>query len=744
MKILTIHADFIEFQAKKKAFKGAEEGVDENKHRIEECLVIFTAVEKRDEFNTKIVLQKYLKNIEDIAAQVNATSLVLYPYAHLSSQLSSPQIAESLMKDAEKQLKIKYKVSRAPFGWYKSFNISCKGHPLSELSREFSVEDAEKEIFRTTSEKPTLIPPTSNLKREGKDELFTFNTNKLSSEEKIKLSAGLVLAKVISELYPQSQLGQINLHHDQAYVEFSNLKIKQEELPRLEKQMQKVILQTLKIEKSTKQLTHLQQEIAQDLGRDAITYILSNITATSLFRDPFVKLTKEIVAFKLLNISSAYWKNNSLNEQLTRINLVAFASPEELNLYLKKIADAEARSHLKIGKEQNIFVISELVGQGLPLLAPKGAIIRNEIIDYLWQLHKEKGYQQVWTPHIAKDILYKTSGHWDKFGDDLFKVKGKSDDFILKPMNCPHHMQIFDSFAFSYRDLPVRYFEPATVYRDEKSGQLIGLSRVRSITQDDGHLFCRISQIKQEVKTIVNVIHEFYHTLGLDKDYWVSFSVRGDDNTKYLGTDHIWNIAETALEEAAKENKLPYKKITGEAAFYGPKLDFVFQDALGREWQLATIQCDFNLPERFNLSFMNEKSEKERPVVIHRTISGSLERFLSILIEHYSGKFPLWLSPVQVIIVTVTDRNIPFAEEVVKELRKNNLRVKLNADSETIGKKVRDAQLERANYIITIGDKECEHKTVAIRTRNGEIKFDVPLNSFIASLRKEIIEKRHT
>jgi len=248
-------------------------------------------------------------------------------------------------------------------------------------------------------------------------------------------------------------------------------------------------------------------------------------------------------------------------------------------------------------------------------------------------------------------------------------------------------------------------------------------------------------QIKQEVKTIVNIIHEFYHTIGLDKDYWVSLSVRGDDKTKYLGTDQVWNIAETSLEEAAKENKLPYKKIRGEAAFYGPKLDFLFKDALRREWQLATIQCDFNLPERFNLSFMNEKSEKERPVVIHRAISGSLERFLSIIIEHYAGKFPLWLSPTQVIIVTVTDRNISFAQEIMQELQKNNLRVKLNADSETIGKKIRDAQLERANYIVTIGDKECKKKTLAVRTREGEVKFDVPLKDFLKTLKEEIEKK---
>lgn len=752
MKILTIHADFIEFQAKKKAFKAAEEGISEEKKRVEECLVVFSAVEKRDESNTAAVLELYLKNIEDIASQVKATKIVLYPYAHLSSQLAAPVVAEQLMKDAEKQLAEKklasggkYMVVRAPFGWYKSFNISCKGHPLSELSREFSVDEAGAESGKSavasggSSAGSVTVSETASLKREYKDEPFEFVSKALTIEEKTNLSGAFVLAVALKQLYPQAEIGSFGLHQDQAYCDVLGVKLHLDNFGKIEEQMRNIIAKKgVFIVSDEKPTAKLQQEIAKDVVGEAKVYELEGVGLFSLYKEPFVKSVKEIEAFKLLNLSSAYWKNNSNNQQLTRVTLVAFPTTHELDSYVKKQEDAEARSHLKIGKEMGLFVVSELVGQGLPLLAPKGTIIKNEIVKFLWELHKDKGYQQVWTPHIAKDLLYKTSGHWDKFGDELFKVKGKSDDFIMKPMNCPHHMQIFDAFSFSYRDMPVRYFEPATIYRDEKSGQLLGLSRVRAITQDDGHLFCRLSQVTQEVETIVSIVHEFYHVLQMDTDYWVSFSVRGDDKSKYLGTDEMWKTAEAALEKAAKQMKLPYKRREGEAAFYGPKLDFMFKDALGREWQLATIQCDFNLPARFNLSFMNERSEKERPVVIHRAISGSLERFMSILIEQYAGKFPLWLSPVQVKLVTVTDRNVEFASEVMKKLRDADVRVELNDNAETIGKKVRDAQQDKVNYIVTIGDKECEKRTLAVRSRAGDVEFDVPVEKFVTSVVEEM------
>ncbi len=733
MKILTIHADYIEFEAKKKAFAKAEEGIKEGKQRVEECLVVFSAVEKRDEVDLAGVEARYCKEVEDIAGQVKASKIVLYPYAHLSNALAAPQFAEEFLKKVEKMLSGKYKVFRAPFGWYKSFTVSCKGHPLSELSREFGPESKEEKKSET-----------AGLKREAKDESFVMEEKKLGSAEKVRLSAALLSAAVLRRLYPTAKMGGCGFYQDQAFVDMSGLKLKNEDLPRIEKEVAKAISQGASFAKvAVKEVTGtLQQEIVHDLGTKASGYKLNDFTFTSQYKDPFVGSLKEIGAFKIVHLASAYWKNNANNEQLTRLYVVAFGSVGEMEKWMKEREDAENRSHLKIGKEMGLFVVSELVGPGLPLLAPRGMIIRQEIINYLWSLHKDKGYQQVWTPHIARDLLYKTSGHWDKFGDELFKVKGKVDDFVLKPMNCPHHMQIYDAFNHSYKDMPVRFFEPATVYRDEKSGQLTGLSRVRAITQDDGHLFCRVSQITQEVGTIVGVISEFYHTLGMDTDYWVSLSVRGEDKSKYLGTDEVWKTAEAALEKAAKEHKLPYKKREGEAAFYGPKLDFMFKDALGREWQLSTIQCDFNLPERFNLSYMNEEGKKERPVVIHRAISGSLERFMSVLIEHFAGKFPLWLNPVQVKVVTVNDSHKEFAASVAGLLRRHDLRVEVDDRVESIGKKVRDAQMERVNYIVTVGDKEVTGGVLAVRSRRGEVRFDVPVDAFVKELCKERDERR--
>jgi threonyl-tRNA synthetase len=444
-------------------------------------------------------------------------------------------------------------------------------------------------------------------------------------------------------------------------------------------------------------------------------------------------------AFKLDKVAGAYWRGDEKNPMLTRVYGLAFDLRAELDNYLTMIEEAKKRDHRKIGVEMKLFSISPLVGSGLPLLQPKGALIRREIEEYLWDLHKDKGYDRVWTPHIAKEVLYETSGHASKFGDELFRVSGKEEKFILKPMNCPHHMQIFADNQFSYRDMPIRYFEPATVYRDEKTGQLAGLTRVRSITQDDGHLFCRVSQITDEVSTIVGIIREFYKTMNLLDDYWVRLSVRGADGM-YIGEDEVWEKAEAALENAAKENELPYKRVEGEAAFYGPKLDFMFKDAIGREWQLATIQCDFNLPERFELSFINEQGAKERPVVIHRAISGSLERFMGVLIEHFGGNFPLWLAPEQVKIIPVNDAHNDYAQEVLKELKAVGLRVTLDSDNESMGKKIRAAKTDRLPYFIVVGDQEVADKTVTLEKRDGT-KQVLPLAELAQKLKTEVDTK---
>ena len=469
--------------------------------------------------------------------------------------------------------------------------------------------------------------------------------------------------------------------------------------------------------------------ITTGTGRNVGLYRLQfsvsgDVPLVDLCRGGHINDMKEIKdgSFKLERIAGAYWRGDEKNKMLTRIYGLAFNTKGELDTYIHQQEEAKKRDHRKLGRELKLFTISELIGSGLPLMQPKGMIIRKEIEDFLWSLHKNKGYDRVWTPHIAKKELYETSGHAAKFGEELFRVRGGDEDFFMKPMNCPHHMQIFADNQFSYRNMPVRYFEPATVYRYEKAGQLSGLTRVRAITQDDGHLFCRVSQIGQEVSTIVEIIKSFYTTMGMMEGYRVSLSVRGDDKSKYLGSDEVWNQAENTLEIAAKDNKLNYQIVRGEAAFYGPKLDFMFKDAIGREWQLATIQCDFNLPERFELKFINEKGEEERPVVIHRAISGSLERFMGVMIEHFAGAFPVWLSPVQVIILPISEHQKEYDDLIFKTLKDTDIRVELDDSNESLGKRIRNAKMQKIPYVIVIGDKERDAKVITVEGRTEKLE----------------------
>jgi len=475
-------------------------------------------------------------------------------------------------------------------------------------------------------------------------------------------------------------------------------------------------------------------------GEEITIYTSGNFS--DLCRGGHINDMKEIKdgSFKLERIAGAYWRGDEKNKMLTRIYGLAFNTKGELDTYIHQQEEAKKRDHRKLGRELKLFTISELIGSGLPLMQPKGMIIRKEIEDFLWSLHKNKGYDRVWTPHIAKKELYETSGHAAKFGEELFRVRGGDEDFFMKPMNCPHHMQIFADNQFSYRNMPVRYFEPATVYRYEKAGQLSGLTRVRAITQDDGHLFCRVSQIGQEVSTIVEIIKSFYTTMGMMEGYRVSLSVRGDDKSKYLGSDEVWNQAENTLEIAAKDNKLNYQIVRGEAAFYGPKLDFMFKDAIGREWQLATIQCDFNLPERFELKFINEKGEEERPVVIHRAISGSLERFMGVMIEHFAGAFPVWLSPVQVIILPISEHQKEYADLIFKTLKDTDIRVELDDSNESLGKRIRNAKMQKIPYVIVIGDKERDAKVITVEGRTEKLE-GISVEDFILRVNKEIKDR---
>ncbi len=562
-----------------------------------------------------------------------------------------------------------------------------------------------------------------------------------------------LLGAAVLELYPKSNLTLGPAIDDGFYYDIDVAgKITEEDLPKIESKMKELLSGWQNFtgkEISYEEAKELYKDNPYKLElieehKDKGLSIYSSGNFSDLCRGGHIENPSAEIkegSWKLDRVAGAYWRGDEKNKMLTRIYGLAFETKEDLDIYIKNVEEAEKRDHRKIGAQLKIFTVSPLVGSGLPLLQPNGMIIRKEIEDYLWSLHKDKGYDRVWTPHIAKIALYETSGHAEKFGDELFRVQGKEESFIMKPMNCPHHMQIFSDNHWSYRDMPVRYFEPATVYRDEKTGQLGGLTRVRAITQDDGHLFCRSIQIGQEIKTIVSIIKDFYTTMGMIDGYWVRLSLRGDDKSKYLGTDEVWEIAEKALTDVCIEENLPYKPAKDEAAFYGPKLDFMFKDAIGREWQLATIQCDFNLPERFNLSFINEKGEKERPVVIHRAISGSLERFMGVMIEHFAGIFPTWLSPVQVVIIPVKDVHSELAKEIEDKLRSTSIRTKTIFSKENLGTRIHEGKKMNAPYIIVLGDKEKDEGVLSIEKRDGE-KIKITVEEFINNITHEISNRK--
>ncbi len=427
-------------------------------------------------------------------------------------------------------------------------------------------------------------------------------------------------------------------------------------------------------------------------------------------------------SFKLDKVAGAYWRGSDKNSMLTRVYGLSFETKTELDTYLTQLEEAKKRDHRKLGKEHDLFTFSELVGAGLPLWTPKGTMIRHQLDSFIWQLREKHEYQRVTIPHITKKDLYVTSGHWEKFADELFRIQTREGkEYALKPMNCPHHTQIFDRKSHSYREMPQRYAETTMVYRDEQSGELGGLTRVLSITQDDSHVFCRHSQVKEEFFKIWDIIDTFYGTFGFNLRVRLSFH-EPSEMEKYLGTKEIWDHAENSLREIAKERNADYFEAPGEAAMYGPKLDFMAKDSLGREHQVATIQLDMNLPERFNLTCINEKGEKERIVMIHCAIMGSIERFTAVLIEHLAGNFPLWLSPEQVTIIPVAGIHLPYAEEVYAALKATGIRVKLDSSNESMGKKIRIAKTEKVPYFVVIGDQEIDAKNITLETRAGESK----------------------
>jgi len=448
------------------------------------------------------------------------------------------------------------------------------------------------------------------------------------------------------------------------------------------------------------------------------------------------------LSFKLDRVAGAYWRGDEKNKMLTRIYGLAFETKEEINAYIAQRIEAEKRDHKKLGKELDLFTFSDLVGAGLPLFTPKGTIIRHLLDSFVWDLRKAAGYERVDIPHITKKELYETSGHWEKFKDDLFKINTREEHiFAMKPMNCPHHTQIYNRKQWSYKELPQRYAETTKVYRDEQTGELGGLSRVRSITQDDAHVFCRLSQSTEEMEKIYNIVKTFYGSFGFILK--PRLSLHDPKNMKaYLGTEEVWQNSENALRKIIEKNDEKAIEALGEAAFYGPKIDFLAKDAIGRDHQVATIQLDMNMPERFDLYCINEKGEQERIVMIHAAIMGSIERFMSVLIEHVAGVFPIWLAPVQVRVLPMLPDMHDYATEVYEELKKNNIRAELIAADQNLGTRVRDTKNNKIPYWIVIGPQERNSKMLVLDLLNGEKSKSLTIEQVIKQLSEEIENKK--
>ncbi len=575
-----------------------------------------------------------------------------------------------------------------------------------------------------------------------------------------------VLAQATLKLYPETKITIGPAIDNGCYYDFLFTEpISEEAFPAIEKEMKKIIYQAQTFRRDElspndakkywkEKGQQFKVELIEDLEKNEDVKMVTHYVNigpkgeeafVDLCRGGHVESTKDIPvdAFKLMTVAGAYWRGDEKREQLTRVYVAVFASKEELDAYLAQMEEAKRRDHRKIGKEMDLFTFSELVGPGLPLWTPRGTLMRNLLDNFVWELREAKGYMKVTIPHITKKELYEKSGHWAKFKDDLFRIQTRDGhEFAMKPMNCPHHTQIFAHLQRSYKQMPQRYAETTMVYRDEQTGELHGLSRVRSITQDDAHVFCRQTQVEEEFLRIWDIIDTFYKTTGFN-DLKVRLSLHDPEHfEKYLGTPELWQGAEDAIRKIAKDRGVTYVEAPGEAAFYGPKVDFITTDSIGREWQVATIQLDINMPERFDLFCINEAGEHERIVMIHAAIMGAIERFLSIFIEHHAGHFPLWVTPVQVAILPVSHAHEEHAANLGMKLMEKGIRMEYMNSEESLGKRIRDGEQQRIPYLLVIGDREIAENAVTVRNIRTKNQISVPIEEFIATTKNDIASRK--
>jgi threonyl-tRNA synthetase len=599
--------------------------------------------------------------------------------------------------------------------------------------------------------KDTIIETSTTLQEDGKLVLYTFDSPE--GKNTFWHSSAHIMAQAITYFYPKAKLTigpaiEKGFYYD---IDFGKETISDKDFKKIEDKMLEIARGKHEFIKRTVSKADalslykgennpFKVELIENLEDGEITFC-DHDDFTDLCRGGHIPNTGIIKAVKLMSIAGAYWRGDEKNPQLTRLYGISFPKQKMLTEYLELLEEAKKRDHRKLGKELELFTFSNKVGQGLPLWLPKGAALRDTLEQFLKKVQKKAGYEMVITPHIGQKELYVTSGHYEKYGEDSFQpinTPKEGEEFLLKPMNCPHHCEIYNNKPYSYKDLPIRFAEFGTVYRYEQSGELHGLTRVRGFTQDDAHIFCTPEQLNKEFKAVIDIVLYVFKTLGFD-NFNAQISLRDPNNTeKYIGSDENWEKAENAIIEATKEKGLETVIEYGEAAFYGPKLDFMVKDALDRTWQLGTIQVDYNLPERFNLTYKGSDNELHRPVMIHRAPFGSMERFIAILLEHTGGNFPLWLAMEQVIILPISDKYQNYAKKVLNSLENSDIRALIDDRSEKTGRKIRDAEMKKIPYMLIVGEKESADGTVSVR-KHGEGDLGTEeLNSFITSLRSEI------
>jgi len=569
--------------------------------------------------------------------------------------------------------------------------------------------------------------------------------------DKLRHSCSHVMAQAVKELWPETKIAIGPAIDNGFYYDFEKEEpFTTDDLRKIEKIMQKIIdkkpsfrqsfmakQEALKLFKKMKE--DYKVEILQGIPDDKVSIYKTGEEFLDLCRGPHVDNASQIKAFKLLSVAGAYWRGNEKNPMLQRIYGTCFFTQKELDAYLKLLEEAEKRDHRKLGTQLDLFnIYHETAGAGLVFYHPPGAMLRKIIEDYVREQHIKREYDLVMTPHMLKGKLWEQSGHADYYSDYMYYFEVGEEKYAVKPMNCPGHILIYKSKLRSYRDLPIRFFELGTVYRQEKAGVLHGLLRVRGFTQDDAHIFCMPSQIKQEVMSVIDFAFDVMKDFGFH-DFGIEVSTKPP---KAIGRDEDWQIGTNALEESLKEKGLPYQINVGEGAFYGPKIDIKLKDALGRAWQCATIQCDFSLPERFNLTYINEKNEECRPIMLHRAILGSLERFIGTLIEHYAGAFPVWLSPVQILIIPIKDEHVSFSAKLKEDLQNRGLRVIIDPRHESLNKRIREGTLRKIPYLLIIGDKECRDGNVAVRKFGLGDQGRIAKEAFVRQIQEEIMAKK--